>query len=109
MPLIPVTLHAYWHRDRLVLWGERAGDAGTALATADELRAVVGELSSDALLASIAVQGRQRLWLPSDAGGGPIGCAAASARLTRGDGREHGSGADVATLVGELRAIDVTT
>src|SRR5436305_663924 len=88
-----LTLHAYWHRDQLLLWGERstAAEGSAALATAGDLRAAVGELSPDALLASVAVESRQRLWLPCDARG-PIGCAAARAAPDDPGGNGGGNG-----------------
>ena len=61
---------------------------------AAELRAAVGELSADSLLASVAVETETNLWLPCDERG-PIFCATA--------GQEKG---EVATLlVGELRPV----
>jgi superfamily II DNA or RNA helicase len=85
-------LHAIWHQGHLHLWGEIplgenrssaaevCADAGLdADAVADhpsaldgpELHAVVGELSADGLLASIAEDSSLDLWLPAD-GGGPV-------------------------------------
>jgi non-specific serine/threonine protein kinase len=95
-------LHAYWHRDRLLLWAERSSptSAEPRLATAEELRAAVGELSPDGLLASVAQELSERLWLPADERG-PIACSAAAAAHAG-----HGGGA-IATLVGELRLVSV--
>ena len=70
---MPLRLHAHWNIDRLFLWGER--DGGTGLAAPEELRAGIGELSADALLASVAAEGMDALWLPCDSQG-PIYCAA---------------------------------
>ena len=78
-----LTLHVFWHRERLLLWGERAGFG--ELARQAELRAAVGELSADALLASVALECRERLWLPCDEGG-PIHCGAAETASAGGDG-----------------------
>ena len=91
-----LTLHVHWHHDRLFLWGERDDGAGPLAATA-ELRAIVGEWSADALLASVAGEARERLWLPCDEQG-PIACS------IRESGAPELGGA---LLVGELRAVEV--
>jgi hypothetical protein len=100
-------LHAHWHRDRLYVHGERSSSAaaeGSALAGAEDLRAAVGELSPDGLLASVASDEAVHLWLPCDAEGAPISCGSAATRTAAGNGNGDGG---TATLVGELRAIEV--
>ncbi len=57
-------LHAIWHQDELWLWSDEGAAVGPA-----ELRARVGEMCADSLLASIAVESRLDLWLPCDAAG----------------------------------------
>jgi hypothetical protein len=91
-----LTLHAYWHKDKLFLWGERSHPPD-ALAGFAELRAAVGEMSADALLASVAGEAREKLWLPCDEHG-PIGCCAAGTAKGRDDTN---------LLVGELRAVQI--
>ena len=72
----------------------RASDAAPPVGAA-ELRASVGELSADSLLASVAVETQANLWLPCDERG-PVFCAPSA-------GQENGG---VATLfVGELRPV----
>jgi superfamily II DNA or RNA helicase len=51
-----MTIHANWHNSSLLLWG---GDVA-------DLRDLVGQLSPDALLASVAQAGSIRIWLPQD-------------------------------------------
>jgi hypothetical protein len=97
-------LHAHWHSDGLYLHGERSSPAGTGPAAVTELRAAVGELSPDGLLASVAADAAVRLWLPCDGEGLPISCAvAAGATPSAG----NGNGGGTATLIGELRAVEV--
>src|SRR5258708_6765158 len=90
-------LHAYWNRDQLLMWAERSSSSGPA--PAPELRATVGELSPDGLLASVAAETTDRLWLPCDERGPLSGSATTS---------EPANNGAVATLVGELRAIQIT-
>src|SRR5688500_2553515 len=52
-----MALHANWHDRSLLLWGG---------ASAAELRDLLGQLSTDALLASVAQETTLRLWLPRD-------------------------------------------
>ena len=54
-------LQTTWHQGSLVVWDEHA-------ASAAQLRAVIGELSSDALLASVAGEGMLRVWVPGGVG-----------------------------------------
>jgi hypothetical protein len=67
----------------------------------------VGELSPDGLLASVATEAAVRLWLPCDAEGAPISCAASTAAVAESGNGENGRGAGTATIVGELRAVQV--
>src|SRR5947209_321114 len=95
-------LHAYWHNDQLFLWGERlVNGEGSAPPRADELRAAAGELSPDALLASVATDCQSTLWLPCDEHG-PISSVIAQGAAVSGTD----NGATV--LTGELRAVTVT-
>src|SRR3954468_18046705 len=55
-PLFPMSIHANWQQPHLLLWGGEV----------DELRDRVGQMSSDALLASVAQATSVRLWLPQD-------------------------------------------
>ncbi len=85
-------LHGIWARSGFHIWGEdtavdsHSSDAATNGHTenhpfairADELHAVVGDLSPDGLLASIAHEDSLRLWLPQESGS-PIPSARAVA------------------------------
>ena len=51
-----MSLQANWQQPHLFLWGGEV----------DDLRDRVGQMSSDALLASVAQATSVRLWLPSD-------------------------------------------
>ena len=55
-----MAVHANWHDRSLLLWG------GPAQTGAAELRELLGQLSEDALLASVAQDATVRLWLPED-------------------------------------------
>lgn len=85
-----VRLHAIWRGGQLHLWGERFPSAVDAARvpldgagarmhphalTSGQLHAAVGELSPDALLASIAAEGSLTLWLPARAGSPLPSCA----------------------------------
>ncbi len=75
-------LHGIWVRSSFHIWGENAAfDDGAVIAPTngrsvahpfavpvDELHAVVGDLSPDGLLASIAHEDSLRLWLPQELG-----------------------------------------
>ncbi|HNO78054.1 MAG TPA: DEAD/DEAH box helicase [Phycisphaerae bacterium] len=75
-------LHGIWVRSNFHIWGEVAAvDGGVVIAPTngqsdahpfavptDELHAVVGDLSPDGLLASIAHEDSLRLWLPQELG-----------------------------------------
>jgi hypothetical protein len=74
-----MTLQAIWYESSLHLWGQytaplTAANAGAELHApcrlldAGELRAVVGEISADALLGSIASEMSLDLWLPGPDG-----------------------------------------
>ncbi len=73
-----IVLHSIWFDSTLHLWGERtdlddcssvpSGVHPRAVCPQD-LHAVVGELSPDGLLASIAGEGSFELWLPANADG----------------------------------------
>jgi len=100
-----VRLHAIWRGGQLHLWGEHSPSteestraplegAGAQIhphaLTPGQLHAAVGELSPDALLASIAAEGSLTLWLPARAGrplpssagdGPPVGAAVGSNRV----------------------------
>lgn len=102
-----ITLHAVWRQSRLHLWGERGrlpldaavapitrlhGTVGEAPAhlpaalSAEDLHAIVGEISPDGLLASVAEDSRLALRipciegvpLPSPPAGGDLGSAPSS-------------------------------
>jgi superfamily II DNA or RNA helicase len=90
-----LTLHVHWFGENLYLWGERGNPAGR-LAGPEELRDAVGELSADALLASVAGETTQTLWLPCDEQGPILSSIAVAASGSR----------DTALLVGELRAVN---
>ena len=92
-----ITLHAHWHDERLYVWGARSTGA-EPLADLAELRDAVGELAADALLASVAIDAREKLWLPCDERG----------PLFSSEGRAE-SGVDItAVMVGELRIVEVS-
>ncbi|NOX59685.1 MAG: DEAD/DEAH box helicase [Planctomycetes bacterium] len=67
-------LHGIWFRSALHIWGENAGidpaDCASengehpAATSVEALHAILGDLSPDGLLASIAREGSLRLWLP---------------------------------------------
>src|SRR5687768_8274363 len=59
-----MALHANWNDRSLLLWGGPA-----ARSSAAELRDLLGQISSDALLASVAQETAVRLWLPRDGEG----------------------------------------
>ena len=61
---VSVHVHALWHRQSLHLCGLQTGDCRSAL-DPQALRALLGELSADALAASVAAQSTLTLWLPS--------------------------------------------
>ncbi len=93
-----ITLHAHWHDELLYLWGELPNHphpqlmAGTA-----ELRDAVGELVADALLASVAVETQEKLWLPCDEHGPLFGSTPAPVS----------EGHTTAVIVGELRVVQI--
>ncbi len=60
-------LQALWHNGSLQLLADREG--APRFLSHDELRALLGELSPDALLAPVAVASALPLWLPHDDGG----------------------------------------
>src|SRR5215212_6475843 len=77
-----MAIHANWNDRSLLLWGG-LGDATPRLADADSLRDLVGQVSPDALLASIAQATTVRLWLPSDDAGPVTQCVAGAAASLR--------------------------
>ena len=93
-----ITLHVHWHDEKLYLWGERPTSA-EPLADLAELRDAVGDLVADALLASVAVEACEKIWLPFDEQG-PLFCSSKN-RASEGDSS--------AVIVGELRAVEIPT
>src|SRR5258708_4601099 len=93
-----LTLHAFWFRQRLWLWSETVralpnGGAAADEAAVAELRAALGEVSPDGLLAEAAAADVARLWLPCDERGVPIACGVAAGRPVESEQQS------VATLV----------
>jgi hypothetical protein len=64
-----LALHAHWLNHTLYLWAESAAPPRWGALPASELRATLGDLFSDSLLASVAVQTQLELWLPCDSSG----------------------------------------
>jgi hypothetical protein len=64
-----LALHAFWHRSLLHVWGETSRGEHPFAADPTQLRAVLGEVSPDALLGSVAVESGARLLLPCDQSG----------------------------------------
>ena len=88
-------LQANWHDGSLYLWARPEPGQSTPPDTAT-LRAAVGEVSSDALLASTATEGRLTLMLP----------AAAASGNGHGDHQSYDASA---LLLGPAEAVDCLT
>jgi SNF2 family DNA or RNA helicase len=100
-----VMLQALWHSSSLHLLADREGPA--RFLAHDELRALLGELSPDALLAPSAVAGSLALWLPHDNSGVVASVVASGAAVS---GTPHLAAAEVPVLsLSPEQAIDLLT